>query len=171
VGKPAVPVRTQLSVAQGYTVGEPNKKPPATTVSLAPVIGDTPSAKFPIVCGADMQSGSTPFNPGVSTSFSVLIALPNMPSSFTVGPSDTAQFFVTLVSIVLPGVDTLTALTLAPQALTSTGTLPITTGGILRQGATYTGWSVLVTGIAQGASTGTLTVGVSAVLYDTVLSQ
>ncbi len=170
MAKPGVPVSTQLSVSQGFTVGDPKLKPKAQTIALSPLIGGLQRATLPVLCGVDAQSGSVQYSSGVGT-FSFLIPLPNLPAPFTVGPSDKAQFIVALAGIQMPAGDALVEVTLTPQALN--GTTPIVTaaGGILRQGQVYTGWQVLVSGSALTATSGPMVVGVSAWIYDSPLTQ
>lgn len=170
MGKPGVPVVTQLSVAKGYTVGDPNKRPKTQTTTLSPVVGGIPRAQLPVLCGVDAQSGSVVYSSGVGT-FSFLIPLPNLPAPFVVGPSDTAQFLVALSSIAMPAGDAVVEVTLTPQALQGTNPVVTGPGGVLRQGATYTGWQVLVSGSALNATSGGMTVGVLAWLYDSPLVQ
>lgn len=170
MAKPGVPTPTQLSVSKGFTVGIPDKKPKTQTTALSPLVGGLQRATLPIVCGVDAQSGSIPYAGGT---VSFTIPLPNFPAPFTVGPSDQAQFLVALSSFAFPvgTSDAAVSVTLTPQALN--GTTPIVTGpgGILRQGTTYTGWQVLVSAAAALGTSGTLTVAVSAWLYDTLLTQ
>jgi hypothetical protein len=170
MGKPAVPVPTQLSVSQGYTIGEPDKKPPASSVTLAPSVGGIAQKNFPILCGVDAQTGSIAYAGGT---LSFVIPLPNLPAPFVVGQSDKAQFLVALAGFAFPAgtADAVISVALTPQALAGNTPIVTASGGFLRQGATYTGWQVLVTAAAVAGSAGTLTVGVSAWLYDSPLVQ
>jgi hypothetical protein len=122
------------------------------------------------LCGVDTQSGSVPYAGDLAT---FTIPLPNLPAPFTVGPSDKAQFVVALMSFAFPfgSPDHAVSVVLTPQALN--GTTPIVTaaGGILRQGQIYTGWQVVVNAYSDQSTAGTLTVGVSAWIYDSPLIQ
>ena len=181
MAKPGVPTTTQLSVSQGFTVGDPEKKPQAQTIALSPLVGGLQRATFPVLCGVDTQSGSVFSNGFVGESlYTILIPLPNLPAPFVVGPSDKAQFIVALSSFSVDPANvtawSFLTVSLTPQALC--GTTPVVTGpgGVLRQGTTYTGWQVSANILLHSPSPNPggnyqISVGVSAWIYDSPLTR
>lgn len=171
--KPAITKTPERTTTQ-YTVGDPTKTLDVSTASTAPNLGSLiANPNQMTLVGADVQSGTAAVGAlatGASQAFSIRIPFPNIPTPFVVGTTDDAWFIVNTVYIT-HGIAHLVIgqWTIQPQSYTKRGTAVFGSTEHLQVSQTFTGWAALVSGnlVAQAASAaGTLTVRVSAALYD-----